>query len=156
MNWLSPKLNLRVAQKQILTPGLVQMVPPGVPVDKILEAMQWMNSELAGNLAARKQWRMMQSFSGSAELGPKDELEQLKEPILADVGTAPGLTCPVGDKVIYAVPGVPSEMREMLERSVLPDLVRRSGEKATIRSRFLRVWGMTESKVAETVAPISQ
>src|ERR1700749_3761107 len=26
MNWLAPKLNLRVAQKQILTPGLVQMV----------------------------------------------------------------------------------------------------------------------------------
>ena len=74
-------------------------------------------------------------------------------PILADVGTAPGLTCPVGDKVIYAVPGVPSEMREMLQRSVVPDLVRRSGEKAIIRSRFLRVWGMTESKVAEVVSP---
>src|ERR1700723_2320835 len=26
MNWLQPKLSLRVAQKQILTPGLVQMV----------------------------------------------------------------------------------------------------------------------------------
>src|SRR5580693_1029284 len=26
MNWLQPKLNLRVAQKQVLTPGLVQMV----------------------------------------------------------------------------------------------------------------------------------
>ena len=26
MNWLAPKLSLRVAQKQILTPGLVQMV----------------------------------------------------------------------------------------------------------------------------------
>ena len=63
------------------------------------------------------------------------------------------MTCPVGDKVIYAVPGVPSEMREMLERSVLPDLVRRSGENAIIRSRFLRVWGMTESKVAEVVSP---
>ena len=37
-------------------------------------------------------------------------------------GTAPGLICPVGDKVIYAVPGVPYEMREMLDRAVLPDL----------------------------------
>jgi nicotinamide-nucleotide amidase len=63
------------------------------------------------------------------------------------------LICAVGDKVIYAVPGVPSEMREMLERSVIPDLVRRSGENAIIRSRFLRVWGMTESKVAEVVGP---
>ncbi len=73
-------------------------------------------------------------------------------PILA-VGTAPGLVCPVGTNVIYAVPGVPSEMREMVAGSVVPDLVRRSGRQATIRSRFLRVWGMTESQVAEVVAP---
>ncbi len=37
-------------------------------------------------------------------------------------GTAPGLICPVGDEVVYAVPGVPYEMKEMLERAVLPDL----------------------------------
>ena len=41
-------------------------------------------------------------------------------------GTAPGLVCPVGDKVIYAVPGVPHEMEDMVERVVVPDLVRRS------------------------------
>lgn len=81
------------------------------------------------------------------------DLPQGALPILADAGTAPGLICPVGEKVIYAVPGVPSEMREMVERSVVPDLIRRSGENATIRSRFLRVWGMTESKVAEVVGP---
>jgi nicotinamide-nucleotide amidase len=72
---------------------------------------------------------------------------------IPSVGTAPGLICPVGEHIIYAVPGVPSEMREMLTNAVLPDLVRRSGERASIRSRFLRVWGMTESKVAEVVAP---
>jgi len=81
------------------------------------------------------------------------DLPESATPVFADAGTAPGLICPVGDKIIYAVPGVPSEMREMLERSVLPDLVRRSGEKAIIRSRFLRVWGLTESKVAEVVGP---
>ena len=42
-------------------------------------------------------------------------------------GPRPGLICPVGDKVIYAVPGVPYEMTEMLERAILPDLRRRSG-----------------------------
>ena len=49
-------------------------------------------------------------------------------------GTAPGLICPVGDKVVYAVPGVPLEMREMLERAVLPDLLARSGETGVIAS----------------------
>jgi nicotinamide-nucleotide amidase len=74
-------------------------------------------------------------------------------PILASAGTAPGLICPVGGNVVYAVPGVPSEMREMVGDTIVPDLVRRSGRQATIRSRFLRVWGMTESKVAEVVSP---
>ena len=43
-------------------------------------------------------------------------------PIAQMPGTAPGLLCPVGDKVAYAVPGVPSEMREMVLGTVLPDL----------------------------------
>jgi nicotinamide-nucleotide amidase len=73
--------------------------------------------------------------------------------ILASAGTAPGLICPVGDKVVYAVPGVPIEMEEMVGGTIVPDLVRRSGERATVRSRFLRVWGVPESKVAEIVAP---
>ena len=37
-------------------------------------------------------------------------------------GTAPGLICPVGRKVIYAVPGVPYEMSDMFERAIAPDL----------------------------------
>jgi nicotinamide-nucleotide amidase len=73
--------------------------------------------------------------------------------IRAAMGTAPGLVCPVGRKVVYAVPGVPAEMREMVGGSVIDDLVRRSGTEATIQSRFLRVWGVPESKVAEMVAP---
>jgi nicotinamide-nucleotide amidase len=68
-------------------------------------------------------------------------------------GTAPGLVCPVGDKVIYAVPGVPHEMEEMVERAVVPDLIARSGETATIRSRVLLTWGLAESSLAEIVAP---
>jgi nicotinamide-nucleotide amidase len=71
----------------------------------------------------------------------------------AVLGTAPGLICPVGPGVVYALPGVPPEMREMFDRAVLPDILRRSGTTATIRSRFLRVWGETESHVAEVVAP---
>ena len=73
-------------------------------------------------------------------------------PIAQMPGTAPGLVCPVGDKVIYAVPGVPSEMREMVAGTILPDLRRRMGQTAVIRSRVLRTWGASESGVAEMVA----
>jgi nicotinamide-nucleotide amidase len=67
-------------------------------------------------------------------------------------GTAPGLICPVGHKVVYAIPGVPHEMQEMMERAVLPDLRSRSGEQAVILSRTLRTWGVAESTLAEMIA----
>ena len=73
-------------------------------------------------------------------------------------GTAPGLVCPVlvdgVDKVIYAVPGVPHEMKDMLERAVLPDLLGRAGEASVIRSRTLRTWGESESGLNERLDPL--
>ena len=73
-------------------------------------------------------------------------------PIPQMPGTAPGLYCPIGDKVIYAVPGVPYEMREMMQEFILPNLQERSGQKAVIRSRVLKTWGNTESGLAEILA----
>jgi nicotinamide-nucleotide amidase len=70
------------------------------------------------------------------------------------VGTAPGLICPLGNKVIYAVPGVPYEMTEMFERAILPDLRARmaeAGEEGIIASRVLRTWGASESGLAEAL-----
>ena len=68
------------------------------------------------------------------------------------IGTAPGLACPVGHKMVYAVPGVPYEMQRMVEEHVLPDLVERSGgQRAAIVSRTLKTWGTAESTLAEMV-----
>jgi RNA polymerase sigma-54 factor len=47
MNWLQPKLSLRVAQKQILTPGLVQMV--SVLALNRLELKEMINQEIMAN-----------------------------------------------------------------------------------------------------------
>jgi nicotinamide-nucleotide amidase len=74
-------------------------------------------------------------------------------PMDTQPGTAPGLRCPIGDKVLYAVPGVPSEMRELVGAEVIPDLQERMGERAAIVSRVLRTWGLAESTLAERVAP---
>ena len=73
-------------------------------------------------------------------------------PIPQMPGTAPGLCCPVGDKVIYAVPGVPYEMHEMMQGFILPDLLRRAGQRAYIKSRTLRTWGNSESGLAEILS----
>jgi nicotinamide-nucleotide amidase len=89
---------------------------------------------------------------------PESNLRQAQVPTGAKVipqtrGTAPGLICPVGDRVVYAVPGVPHEMRDMITRAVLGDLIERAGERATIRSRTLRTWGLGESALAERLDP---
>ena len=64
-------------------------------------------------------------------------------------GTAPGLVAELPDgKRIYAVPGVPLEMVEMMEGSILPELAALAGP-AGIVSRTLRCTGIGESKVAE-------
>ena len=64
-------------------------------------------------------------------------------------GTAPGLICPVGDKVIYVVPGVPFELYEIFERAILTDLLARTGSQSIVASRTLRTWGESESGLNE-------
>lgn len=70
------------------------------------------------------------------------------------VGSAPGLIVEVKGKPIYAVPGVPREMQEMLERVVLPDLAARAGGGRAIVSRTLRTAGIGESLLAERLTPL--
>lgn len=85
-----------------------------------------------------------------------NNLRQAMVPIGATVipqrrGTAPGLICPFrldgADKVVYALPGVPYELEEMLERAVLPDLLARAGEPTVIASQVLKAWGESESGI---------
>ncbi|HEX9775019.1 MAG TPA: competence/damage-inducible protein A [Actinomycetota bacterium] len=70
------------------------------------------------------------------------------------LGTAPGLIVPHGNGVIYCIPGVPREMREMLARAVLPDLRARAGEVSPIVTRVIRTAGVGESGVADTLRPL--
>jgi nicotinamide-nucleotide amidase len=67
-------------------------------------------------------------------------------------GTAPGFWLESGGANVIVLPGVPSEMREIYERSVAPELPRANG--VTTRRRVLRVAGMAESAVEERVAPL--
>jgi nicotinamide-nucleotide amidase len=96
-------------------------------------------------------------FSSRARDMPQNNLRQADvpeggEPIPNPIGTAPGLKCPFGDKVIYAVPGVPYEMQLMIKEHVVPDLLARAGEHSAIVSRSLKTWGASESGLAEMIA----
>ena len=90
---------------------------------------------------------------------PESNLRQASVPegarwIVPDRGTAPGLVVhlPEGARV-YAVPGVPDEMREMLTDPILPELRAMAGGDV-IASRVLRVAGLGESAVAERLADL--
>ncbi|MFV0260046.1 MAG: competence/damage-inducible protein A [Acidimicrobiales bacterium] len=118
--------------------------------------------------------RIATMFRSRGRPMPENNLRQALVPVGASTmaqqpGTAPGLICPVTvpgpddtagsdtraepeHKVIYAVPGVPYEMQEMVSGTVIPDLIARSGERAVIASRVLRTWGTSESGLAELLA----
>lgn len=92
---------------------------------------------------------------------PANNRLQARIPVGADAipiqpGTAPGIVAEFEfegtSKVIYAVPGVPWEMQDMMKGFIIDDLVRRSGTTSIIRSRTLRTWGSSESGLAETLA----
>ena len=122
--------------------------------------------------------RIRSMFASRSRPMPENNLRQAMvpagaTPIPQQPGTAPGLMAPIRwvrgvgavplgaeppdgaevlDRVAYVVPGVPYEMREMLNGTVLGDLQRRAGVSATIESRVLRTWGQSESGLAEMLA----
>jgi nicotinamide-nucleotide amidase len=68
-------------------------------------------------------------------------------------GTAPGFWARGRGVEIVVLPGVPSEMREILESSVLPRLRERAGGRV-LRRRVLRIGGTGESSVEELVTGV--
>ena len=101
-------------------------------------------------------------FSSKGIDMPLINLRQADVPVGASIipqtdGTAPGLICPMGRKVVYVLPGVPREMKDMLLRAVIPDLLERikaNGETVVMQSRILRTWGMSESALAQKLSPL--
>ena len=84
---------------------------------------------------------------------PASNLAQAEVPeggryIAPERGTAPGLVVSVGGVTVYALPGVPSEMREMMDGSVLPELSALVGAVSLV-SRTLRCYGLAESRISE-------
>ena len=65
-------------------------------------------------------------------------------------GTAPGCLTESGGKMIVQLPGPPHEMAEMFERHVYPLLAERTG--GFIASRYIRIYGLGESQVAQMCA----
>ena len=102
--------------------------------------------------------RMRQRFAGRGFEMPACNAKQADFIVGARVlenprGTAPGFWGERGGTEIVILPGVPSEMKEIMESSVLPVLRERAGGVVG-RRRILRIAGVGESAVEELVTPV--
>ena len=70
-------------------------------------------------------------------------------------GTAPGLWLDGAPGLVVMLPGVPGEMRKLLEHEVAPRLAARSDGRV-IRSRLVRTTGVPESTLAERMGEIER
>ncbi|MFQ5966738.1 MAG: competence/damage-inducible protein A [Acidimicrobiia bacterium] len=100
-------------------------------------------------------------FSSIGRRMPSNNLRQAEYPRGASrlpnpKGTAPGLSMMVDDTLVFAVPGVPAEMDQMLAEYVLPKLWDFRGESEALVSRLLRTWGASESAVSEMLDDLYQ
>jgi nicotinamide-nucleotide amidase len=70
-------------------------------------------------------------------------------------GTAPGIHAQLHACRLFAMPGVPSEMKIMFQKSVLPILLSANSESAAvILSRALHTFGVGESTIGERLADL--
>ncbi len=73
--------------------------------------------------------------------------------LLNPIGTAPGLALKIDRCLFFCLPGVPREMRRMLDQEVLPRIRELQGEaREFCQVRTLSTFGMTESATGEQLA----
>lgn len=98
-------------------------------------------------------------FERAGRIMPENNLRQAEYPEGAEMlpnpkGSAPGLALDHEGTWLFALPGVPPEMQQLLAGHVLPRLRRAAGVRDVIVSRLLRSWGMSESMVADRLSDL--
>ncbi len=75
-------------------------------------------------------------------------------PIENPVGTAPAFAVKDPRGIIVTLPGVPREMRYLMEQAVIPLLRAELGLKGVIKARLLRTVGIGESRIDNLIADL--
>ena len=96
--------------------------------------------------------RMKEMFARRGRTMSPNNVKQAMLPAGAElvdnpVGTACGFGVTIGKARFYFTPGVPRELRPMLEQEILPRLLQRGGEQAVIRLKRFHSFGLGESHV---------
>src|SRR5690349_23313429 len=99
-------------------------------------------------------------FARRSRVMPPNNRKQAMLPAGAEVldnpvGTACGFAMNIGKARFFFTPGVPRELRRMIEEQVIPRLLARSsGKPATIRLKRFHSYGLGESHVDALLAGI--
>jgi nicotinamide-nucleotide amidase len=119
-------------------------------VASAIERRQIFNAEISGGIEERFR-RMNRAMP---EINKRQAMVIEGAHILSnDRGTAPGQWIEEGGAVIVILPGPPHELKSMFTRHCVPRLARLAPPLA-IRTLVLRVAGMSESDLDQTIAPI--
>jgi len=98
--------------------------------------------------------QIRESFAKGGMEMPRANEKQALFPASAEIipnpiGTAPGFSLRARGKMIFFLPGVPRELQYLFRQSVLPQLEKERKEKIHYRARTLKVFGLTESAIAD-------
>ena len=102
--------------------------------------------------------RMLKAlFKNRGREVPEMVMEQCEVPDKAEIlynikGTAPGFHFSADGKHLYALPGVPLEMKYLLDKFVLPQLAPLAGKK--VAHRVIKVTGIMESGLWEKIGSV--
>ncbi|MDY6905163.1 MAG: competence/damage-inducible protein A [Thermodesulfobacteriota bacterium] len=77
--------------------------------------------------------------------------------IVNDVGSAPGFVTIIGNCRVFAMPGVPHEMKKMVKDFVLPYIGQlETGARLHAATRTVSVFGLPESIVGQRIKPFNE
>jgi len=103
-------------------------------------------------LVLNEEWleKMEAFFTKRSRIMPPNNRKQAMLPTTAEmidnpIGTACGFALDIGRARFFFTPGVPRELRRMLEEQVIPRLLARSGSPATIHLKRFHSYGIGES-----------
>jgi len=103
-------------------------------------------------LALSDEWlsRMEEYFRRRSRVMPPNNRKQAMLPATAEVidnpiGTACGFALDIGKARFFFTPGVPRELRRMLEEQIIPRLLARSGMQTAIHLKRFHSYGIGES-----------
>ncbi len=77
-------------------------------------------------------------------------------PIHNPVGTAPSFFLKIDEKYIFSLPGVPAEMRTILQDEVIPRILKEFKLNKTIFSRTIHTAGIGESSIDELICDLER